>query len=88
MALNQHINQRTTNDTRLTAHKHVLAIQIITDRVENLHNAKRSTWLKFGCGIKAINIKLVWNIDILWIDMFWQWKLNNNTIHILKIIIL
>jgi len=61
VALNQHINQRTTNNIRLTAYKHILAIQIVTDGVENLHNTKWSTWLKFGCGIKAINIKFIWN---------------------------
>ena len=47
MALNQYINQWTTNNIRLTTYKHILAIQIVTNRVENLHNAKRSARLKW-----------------------------------------
>ena len=87
MPLNQHIDQRTTYDIRLAAHKHILAIQIVTNGVKNLHNAKRSAGLKFRCRIKAININCVWNADILWVDMFWQRKLNNNTVHIFPVII-
>ena len=87
MPLNQHINQWTTNNTRLTAYKHILTIQIVTDRIKNLHNAKRSAGLKFRCIIKAINIKFVWNTNIFRINMFWQRELNNNTICIFIIII-
>lgn len=87
MAFNQHINQWTTNNIRLTTYKNILSIQIVTNCVENLHNAKRSTWMKFGCGIKTINIKFIWNTNIFRIDMFWQRKLNNDTVHIFPIII-
>lgn len=87
MPLNQHIDQRATYDIRLTAHKHIFTIQIVTDRVKNLHNAQRSAWLKWRCRIETININCVWNADILGVDMFWQWKLDNNTVHIFPVII-
>ena len=80
MPLNQHINQRTTNNIRLTAYEYILAIQIVTDGVKNLHNSQWSAGLKWRCSIKTIDINYIWNNDILRIDMFGQWQLNNDAI--------